>query len=106
MAAALVLLVSVLVGRQRRAPGGLAGRATRRIASGDYAKPPPVIGNDEPADLAGAFNRMQDGIAEREVQICYQAQHDSLTGLPNRMYALAHERLLAATTARGCRARC
>ena len=95
VAAALVLLVSVLVGRSVARPVARLAAATRRIASGDYAEPLPVIGNDEFADLAGAFNRMQDGIAEREVQIRYQAQHDSLTGLPNRMYALAQlERLL------------
>ncbi|MFN3702420.1 putative bifunctional diguanylate cyclase/phosphodiesterase [Thermomonas sp.] len=95
VAAALVLLVSVLVGRSVARPVARLAAATRRIESGDYAERLPVVGNDEFADLAGAFNRMQDGIAEREMQIRYQAQHDSLTGLPNRMYALAQlERLL------------
>lgn len=91
VATALVLLVSVLVGRSVAHPVARLAAATRRIESGDYAERLPVVGNDEFADLASAFNRMQDSIAEREMQIRYQAQHDSLTGLPNRMYALAQQ---------------
>ncbi|WP_449446226.1 putative bifunctional diguanylate cyclase/phosphodiesterase [Thermomonas brevis] len=89
LAAALALLVSVLVGRSVTRPVARLAAAARRIESGDYAEPLPVAGNDEFSDLAGAFNRMQDGIAEREIRIRHQAQHDNLTGLPNRMHALA-----------------
>ncbi|MEO8224328.1 MAG: bifunctional diguanylate cyclase/phosphodiesterase, partial [Gammaproteobacteria bacterium] len=46
------------------------------------------IGNsrqDEFGLLSHAFNDMQDGIARREARIVHQAQHDGLTGLPNRL---------------------
>lgn len=89
LAALLALVVSVVVGRSVTRPVARLADAARRIEGGDYAEPLPVVGNDELSDLANAFNRMQDGIAEREQQIRHQAQHDNLTGLPNRVHALA-----------------
>ncbi|WP_168170324.1 EAL domain-containing protein [Rhodanobacter sp. C03] len=58
--------------------------AVRRIEQGDYAMDVGVVRDDELGDLAGSFNRMQRGIAQREQQIAHQAYHDSLTSLPNR----------------------
>lgn len=89
LAAGLALLVAVLVGRGVSRPVGRLAHAARRIEGGDYTKPLPVTGADELSKLAGAFNRMQHGIADREARIRHQAIHDSLTGLPNRVQALS-----------------
>jgi len=56
----------------------------QRIERGDYSTAVDIRQHDEIGKLAGAFNRMRTGIAEREEQIRLQATHDSLTGLPNR----------------------
>ncbi len=89
LAALAALLISIVVGRSVTRPVARLAGAAQRIEAGDYAEPLPVTGNDELSDLANAFNRMQNGIAEREQRIRHQAQHDTLTGLPNRAHALA-----------------
>ena len=63
--------------------------AAQRISSGDYSVDLPLVKNlkDEVNVLAGSFNVMQKGIAEREEKILHQAYHDTLTSLPNRMLA-------------------
>ncbi|MEO7917332.1 MAG: EAL domain-containing protein [Dokdonella sp.] len=58
--------------------------AARRIGAGDYRGEVPIDRNDELGELAGLFNQMQHGIADRERHIEFQAFHDALTGLPNR----------------------
>ncbi|HEX7045973.1 MAG TPA: EAL domain-containing protein [Gammaproteobacteria bacterium] len=65
-----------------------------RISLGDYSFRTPSKRKDELGKLADAFNHMQAGIAEREKKIVFQAQHDTLTGLPNRV--LANDRLAQA----------
>jgi diguanylate cyclase (GGDEF)-like protein len=62
----------------------LAGSA-QRIERGDYAEPIALHQRDEIGKLANAFDRMRTGIADREERIRYQATHDALTGLPNRV---------------------
>jgi len=63
--------------------------AAQRISGGDYSVELPLAKNfkDEVNVLAGSFNVMQKGIAEREEKILHQAYHDTLTGLPNRILA-------------------
>ena len=39
---------------------------TQRVAAGDYSQRLPVVQDDDLGALAGSFNRMQDGLAERE----------------------------------------
>ena len=48
-----------------------------------------VAGGDEFRALAATFNTMQHHIAAREADITYQAEHDPLTRLPNRLVARA-----------------
>lgn len=72
----------------------LLASATARIATGDYSKTVAVDSHDEIGDLADTLNTMQHAIVEREQRIVYQAEHDSLTGLPSR--ALATRRLAEA----------
>ncbi len=62
--------------------------AARRISSGDYGAPIKSGGSGELAELASAFNAMQQTIAEREEHITYQARFDALTGLPNRILGM------------------
>ena len=83
----LVLLsavVAVLVVRTSRKPVRALLDAARRIERGEYSKIVPVGGEDEIGLLARTFNRMQQGIAEREYQIASQAERDKLTGLVDR----------------------
>jgi diguanylate cyclase (GGDEF)-like protein len=70
--------------------------AAQRISSGDYSVDLHLVNNtnDEVNVLAGSFNVMQRGIAEREDKILHQAYHDTLTSLPNRMLATQEMRKL------------
>jgi diguanylate cyclase (GGDEF)-like protein len=64
--------------------------AAERLAAGESARVV-VESDDELGRLAATFNRMAEGIAERERRITHLAFNDMLTGLPNR--ALFHEQL-------------
>ncbi len=90
LAAVLVLAGALYAGRRVSRPVEALAGAVTRIERGEYADPVPVPvgGGDEFGRLAGALNRMQGAIAEREATIRHQAGHDRLTGLPNRDRAL------------------
>ncbi|MDJ0928399.1 MAG: EAL domain-containing protein [Gammaproteobacteria bacterium] len=84
----LALFAGSLLARHISDPVARLVAASRRIREGDYAEGLKVKRKDEFGELATAFNAMQEGIAEREERIIYQAQFDELTGLPNRLKAL------------------
>ena len=84
MAIGCALLAAFLLSRALTRPIYEILLAARRIGEGDYATKLGISSKDELGELAGAFETMRQGIAAREQQISYQAQYDSLTGLPNR----------------------
>jgi diguanylate cyclase (GGDEF)-like protein len=54
------------------------------IASGDYQQTVTLDDNNEIGQLADEFNHMQSAVLQREEAIMHLANHDPLTGLPNR----------------------
>lgn len=84
----LTLLVALFIARSVTRPVQALASAAGRIEAGDYRQPVAVTTRDEIGQLARTFNRMQQGIAEREQHISHLAFHDTLTGLPNRVAAL------------------
>lgn len=81
-------LLAFLLARGVTRPVRSLAETAKSIGAGDYAQPVSVVGNDEMGDLAKAFVTMQTAIREREQKILFQAEHDSLTGLPNRSRVL------------------
>ena len=72
-----------------------------RIEAGDYDLPPTLPRHDEIGALSTAFATMAQSIREREAHILFQAGHDPVTELPNRIAAAtAIQRELAASGAR------
>jgi diguanylate cyclase (GGDEF)-like protein len=89
IATLLALAVAWFVARSVSRPVAELAGAAGRIEHGDYSRAVAVRGHDELARLAGVFNRMQGGIAQREQQIVHQGNHDGMTSLPNRTMALS-----------------
>ncbi|HEY7996920.1 MAG TPA: EAL domain-containing protein, partial [Steroidobacteraceae bacterium] len=83
----LAALVGAILGRSATRPIGELVLAARRIEKGQYQTAVRVGGGDEFRALAATFNTMQQNIAAREADITYQAEHDPLTQLPNRLVA-------------------
>ncbi len=86
IALAIAAVIGTLLGRSATRPIGELVRAAERIREGRYGTPVQASGAAEFRSLATTFNTMQRNIAEREAHITYQAQHDSLTRLPNRAF--------------------
>jgi diguanylate cyclase (GGDEF)-like protein len=90
------LIAASLFARGVSRPLERLAEGAQRIERGDYAEKIDIRQRDEIGRLATAFDRMRTGIAEREDKIRFQATHDALTGLPNRVLFL--ERLAQAVT--------
>lgn len=81
---------AALVARGIAKPIRRLDAAAQRIQIGRYTEKVPVTQDDEIGRLSLTFNQMMEGIAEREEKIAYQARHDMVTGLPNRVALEAH----------------
>ena len=79
------LVGGVLIARSVTKPVRTLAAAAGRLEQGDYSQTVLLTQRDELGQLATAFNHMMARIAEREERIRHQAQHDAVTGLPNRM---------------------
>ena len=82
------LVCAVMLSRSVTRPVRDLLQAAKRMRVGNYSKKLKFSSRDEFGELANAFNDMQESIAEREHRINYQATHDGLTGLPNRLQAM------------------
>ena len=82
------LLLAMLLSRGVTTPVRQLLMAARRMSVGNYSKKLTIKSADEFGELAKAFETMRKGISEREQRIVYQAEFDSLTGLPNRLHAM------------------
>jgi GGDEF domain-containing protein len=88
---ALSLLLALWMGRALTRPINAISHAARLVASGLPAGALPVERRDEIGDLARAFRDMRLQISEQiselrdnQDELEHLAQHDPLTGLPNR----------------------
>lgn len=82
-----LILGSLLTRRLKRLE-----QATRRMGEGNMDVTVQIAGHDEVASLAQVFNEMSgnlrtqfDELQEVQQELAFQAQHDPLTGLPNRL---------------------
>ena len=89
VAIAVIILLGRIGARKLSTPlRQLVGKAAR-IAEGDFHQPIKASKSiQELGELANAFTRMQQGLAEREEKILYQSSHDMMTGLYNRQHAI------------------
>ena len=90
------LVAALIIARGVSRPIEALAATARRIAAGDYSAPAPIAQRDEVGELALTLAHMARAIGEREERIRFQAGHDAITGLPNRVAAeAAIERELA-----------
>jgi len=82
------LMLAMLLSRAVTTPVRKLLMAARRMSVGNYRTKLEINSKDEFGELSKAFEKMRKGISEREQRIIYQAEFDSLTGLPNRVHAM------------------
>lgn len=76
-----------LIARSVSRPVEQLAASARRIEAGDYRAPPALPRSDEIGALSAAFTTMAESIRDREAHILFQAGHDPVTALPNRVAA-------------------
>jgi diguanylate cyclase (GGDEF)-like protein len=86
----IALAGALLIARGVARPIEALADAALRIEAGDYSVPARRgmrggSGADEVRRLSAAFDSMLRALRERETRIRHQAEHDQLTGLPNRV---------------------
>lgn len=81
----LALMLAYLVARSITQPLRQLTDFARQIGQGLRATAP-LIHKGEVGVLSQTLTKMQQDILQREQQILFQSQHDSLTGLANRSY--------------------
>ncbi|HHJ14104.1 MAG TPA: sensor domain-containing diguanylate cyclase [Gammaproteobacteria bacterium] len=87
--------ITMLLGRRFATPIHQLRAAAKRIAQGDYDTALQVRTNiSEIRDLASSLDHMRRELVRKSKDMQRQAQHDYLTGLPNRI--LLHKRVEAA----------
>jgi predicted signal transduction protein with EAL and GGDEF domain len=78
-----------LIARSVSRPVEQLAASARRIEAGDYSATTTLERRDEIGALSAAFATMAQSIREREAHILFQAGHDAVTGLPNRLAVAA-----------------
>jgi diguanylate cyclase (GGDEF)-like protein len=84
VAAIFTLAAAMLLSRGITGPISQLVGAAKKIHRGEYVEEFPTSSTNEIGALSVAFDEMQQGIKEREVEINKLAYFDKLTGLPNR----------------------
>ncbi len=92
---AVIFFITMLLGRQFANPMHQLSEASRKIAQGDYDARLQVRTNiSEIKNLAKSLDHMRNELVQKNNEMQHLAQHDHLTGLPNRV--LLHKRVDAA----------
>jgi diguanylate cyclase (GGDEF)-like protein len=82
----ITFLLTMLLGRQVTNPIQQLREASYDISMGQYEKPLHVkTGIQEIQKLARTLEQMRSELVRKNIEMEYQATHDTLTGLPNRL---------------------